>query len=53
MKTTLKVAGWAIAIVLVVDFWGFAAWVISGQHPVDDFYVGTITAHVLGAIVNK
>lgn len=46
-KTTLAV----IAFVLVIDFIGFAAWVGSGQKPVDNFYVGTITAHALQAVI--
>ena len=33
---------------LALDVLGFMLWVISGQVPVDSFYVGTITAHVLG-----
>lgn len=40
-----------VFVVLAVDFFGFAAWVGSGQHPTDNFYVGTITAHALAAVL--
>lgn len=50
----MKIAQIALTIVFVilaVDFFGFAAWVMSGQHPTDNFYVGTITAHALQAVI--
>lgn len=51
MKNITKtIAGVAVAIMLI-DFMGFTAWVASGQHPVDNFYIGSITAHVLQAII--
>jgi len=40
-----------VFVVLAVDFLGFVGWVASGQHPVDNFYVGTITAHALQAVI--
>lgn len=52
MKDTLKIAGGVIAVVLIVDAFGFLAWVLSGQHPLDNFYIGTITAHVLRLIIH-
>lgn len=51
MKNILKVAGGVILGILAVDALGFMLWVISGQNPTDDFYIGTITAHVLRAII--
>lgn len=51
MKDTLKIIGGVIIAVLVLDAFGFMAWVLSGQLPADDFYIGTITAHVLRAII--
>jgi len=42
-----------IAVVLVLDFVCFMGWVASGQKPVDNFYAGTISAHIIGAVVNK
>ena len=52
MKNIIKIVGGVIIAVLALDFLGFTAWVLSGQYPVDDFYIGTITAHVLRAIIN-
>lgn len=40
-----------VAVVLIVDFLGFTAWVASGQQPVDNFYVGSITTHALRAVL--
>lgn len=34
-----------------LDLAGFALWAFSGQKPVDDVFVGTITTHVLRALV--
>ena len=51
MKHILKIVGGVITAVLVLDAFGFIAWVLSGQHPLDNFYIGTITAHVLRAII--
>lgn len=42
-----------IAVVMVLDFIFFMGWVASGQKPVDNFYAGTISAHIIGAVVNK
>jgi hypothetical protein len=47
MKDTLKIIGGVIVAILLVDAFGFMAWIYSGQTPVDNFYIGTITAHVL------
>ena len=47
MRDFFKIAGSVIALVLIVDAFGFLAWVFSGQHPLDNFYIGTITAHAL------
>ena len=49
---TLKIIGGVALGLLLLDVFGFMLWVASGQHPVDDFYLGTITAHVLRAIIN-
>lgn len=37
----------AILTVLLVDVVGFAFWVASGQFPVDDFYVGMVSAEII------
>jgi len=39
-----------IIIVLVLDAIGFMFWILSGQHPVDQFYVGSITANIIRAL---
>ena len=46
-QTVLTIA----LVVLAIDFLGFVGWAMSGQHPVDNFYVGTITTHALQAII--
>ena len=50
MKTA-QIALTVIAVVLAIDFLGFTAWAMSGQRPVYNFYVGTITTHALQAII--
>lgn len=37
--------------ILLIDVMGFIAWVSSGQVPVDNFYFGTITKHVIGLFI--
>jgi hypothetical protein len=41
----------AIAIILAIDFIAFTFWVMSGQLPVDSFFIGGITAKLLGIII--
>lgn len=38
--------------VLVVDFTGFIAWGLSGQVPQDGFYIGRITAEIIGLFIS-
>ena len=47
----LKIIGYGVVAVLVIDALGLMLWVVSGQHPVDEFYLGTITAHVVAWVV--
>lgn len=47
----LKICGGVIAFLLIADVFGFLAWVLSGQMPADNFYLGTITAHALRFII--
>lgn len=49
---TLKIAGWVVVTVLIIDMLCFTAWTLSGQYPVDNFYIGTITTHLLKIIIN-
>lgn len=51
MKETLKIAGTLALLILFIDFCGFVAWVASGQHPADGFYIGAITANILKLIL--
>jgi hypothetical protein len=36
-----------IIIIIAIDFLGFLGWAMSGHFPVDNFYVGSITHHIL------
>jgi hypothetical protein len=47
MKKILQTIGTVALVIMMIDMIGFMAWVYSGQHPMDNFYVGTITAHIL------
>lgn len=46
-QTILTIA----VVVIAIDVLGFLAWGMSGQMPVDGFYVGAITRNVLQAIL--
>lgn len=50
MNTIQKIVT-AILIILAIDFAGFIAWSLSGNRPVDNFYIGTITTHTLRAVI--
>ena len=43
----LKIIIYTILIILAIDLVGFIAWIVSGQLPVDNFYIGTITANII------
>lgn len=45
-QTILTIA----VVIIAVDFLGFLAWGMSGQMPVDGFYVGAITRNILQAV---
>jgi hypothetical protein len=36
-----------VAVLLFADAFMCFLWLISGQTPVDDFYFGSITAHII------
>ena len=36
-----------LLIVLAIDFVGMVAWIISGQLPMDGFYVGRISTEII------
>lgn len=51
MKNTLQIIGGALAFILALDFGAFVLWILSGQVPVDGFYMGAITANIIRAII--
>ena len=51
MKNFLTTASAILVGYLAIDMLAFIAWALSGQHPVDNFYIGSITAHILRAIL--
>ena len=52
MRYAMQIA-LALAVgLLALDLLGFVFWIESGHAPVDNWYLGTITAHALGAIAN-
>lgn len=40
-----------VSLILVIDALGFMAWAMSGQFPVDNFYIGSITMHIIKLFV--
>lgn len=46
----IKSIVWVIAVVLMIDISGFIGWAMSGQQPVDSFFIGTITTHLLKSL---
>lgn len=51
MKTVIQFTLSIVIAILVIDFFGFFAWAMSGQRPADNFYVGSITTHALRAVI--
>ncbi len=51
MTTALRTVAYSLASFLVVDALGFMGWVLSNQHPVDNAYLGTVTAHIIRLVV--
>jgi hypothetical protein len=43
----LKTAFWIAIALLALDVIGFLAWALSGQHPTDGYFLGTITWHLI------
>lgn len=50
MRKTFKTISAVVAAILLIDALGFTLWIMSGQYPADNFYVGTLTAHILRGI---
>lgn len=38
-------------IYLAVDAFVFVMWAVSGQHPVDGFYVGAVTTTIIKSLI--
>lgn len=51
VKTATGIATGIALAILVIDFMGLAAWVASGQVPVDGVYLGRITTEIIKAIL--
>ena len=46
-RENLEMVGGVIGTFLAIDVFCFMAWVASGQVPMDNFYLGSITAHLI------
>ena len=51
VKEIIKIIGGVVLLVLFFDVLGFSAWILSGQVPYDNFYIGSITAHVVNLFI--
>ena len=51
MQKILTYTAGVIGAIVALDVFGFMAWIVSGQVPVDGFYIGAITANVLRALL--
>jgi len=51
IKDILAIVLGIVAIVLAIDFICFWIWILSGQIPVGSFYLGAITAHIIGLFI--
>lgn len=47
MKTILKYIITIIVVYILIDIFMFMAWVSSNQKPADNFYIGSLTAHII------
>jgi hypothetical protein len=51
MHHIIKKALFSLFIIFSIDFLGFTFWILSNQKPIDNFYLGTLTAHIINAII--
>lgn len=51
IKQAAETVGGVLVAILTIDAFGFVAWIASGQTPADNFYIGSITAHILRALL--
>jgi hypothetical protein len=47
MKKAIDMITRVFTVLILIDMIGFVAWVMSGQYPTDNFFIGTLTAHFL------
>lgn len=50
MTKIFKFILWTILVISFIDFTMFLVWGLSGQQPIDNFYFGSITSHVIQLI---
>jgi hypothetical protein len=51
-KTIIYYIAGIVATILLIDFVGFWLWILSGQNPADNWYIGRITTEVLRFFIN-
>lgn len=51
LKSFINTSIVLLSFVLILDVFMFLYWFISNQYPIGDFYIGTITAHILKLII--
>ena len=56
MQNSIKNQGFKVftmvfICILLVDFIGFISWIVSGQQPMDNFYIGSITSNILNLFI--
>lgn len=47
MKDIIAIAFTLLFWVFMLDFVSWVMWALSGQNPVDNYYLGTVTQHIL------
>lgn len=50
-QNTVRIVRFLVSLVLLIDALGFIVWVLSGQKPIDGWYIGAVTAHVVRAVI--
>ena len=51
VKENLTIVFFTLSTILFLDMCGFMLWIASGQIPADEFYWGSITAHIAMLII--
>jgi hypothetical protein len=50
---TIQTILFVIAAIIVIDFFGMIMWASSGQKPLDNAYIGTISTHAIRAVIGE